>query len=142
MVKLLNIDSATQADIQYDGTDPILTLNNTVGPALEANKVVISSAATIASLNMAAGDVVTSSIDLNGAILAADATIVAMDIRGASVASGAIMSFSTDAVISLTTIDSTEGGVAGTYGARVVLPDGTFGTIPIYPDSAITATGI
>lgn len=128
----MNIDSATNADIQYDGADPILKLNNTVGPALEANSMIVTSAATIAM----------GSLDVNTPILAANATITGTDIRGASVASGAVMSFSGDAAYSLATIKATTGGVAGTYGVRVVLPDGTFGWLPVYPDAAVTADAV
>ena len=119
MAKLLNIDSATNADIQYDGTDPILTLTNSSGAGLATNK-----------------------LNIESTILAANATITAIDIRGASVASGAVMTFSSDAAKSLATILATTGGAAGTYGIRVVVADGTFGWIPIYPDAAVTGAAV
>lgn len=119
MVKLLNVDSASNADIQSSDSDTILTLNNSSGRALAANK-----------------------IDVDTDILAASATVTGLKVRGASVASGAVMSLTGDAAYSLATIDSTEGGVAGTYGVRVALPDGTFGWLPIYPDAAVTADAV
>lgn len=132
MVKLLNVDSATNADIQYDGADPILTLNNTNGPALVANKLVVSSSATLA----------VGKLDVNGPILAANATITGVDIRGASVASGAAIAFSGDALVSCTTIKFITGGVAGTKAIRIVQADGTFAWIPVLPDAAVTGAAI
>lgn len=142
-MKLLNIDAATNADIQSDQVDPILTLTNSSGPGLSTNKLIATSAATIAGLNASSailGSV--SSLDVDGAILAANATVTAIDIRGASVASGANITFSADAAKGLATIDATEGGVAGTYGIRVAVGDGTFGWIPIYPDAAVTGDAL
>lgn len=128
----MNIDAATGADIQYDGTDPAFKINNTSGAGLEVNSLVVSSSATIAM----------SSLDINTPILAANATITGVDIRGASVASGAVMAFSGDAAYSLSTIKATTGGAAGTYGVRVVLPDGSLGWLPVYPDAAVTAAAV
>lgn len=138
MGKLLNIDAETDANIIDDGTEPTLKITNSSGTALEVNKLVASSSATISGANLAA----IAKLDIDTPILAAAATVTAVDIRGASVASGAVMSFTGDSAYSLSTIKATTGGVAGTYGVRVVLPDGTFGWLPIYPDGAVTAAAL
>lgn len=117
MAKLLNLDSASNADIQSSDSDTTLALKNTSGRALSVNR-----------------------LDIDGDILAANATVAGLRIRGASAASGALISFTgLKALASCTTIAFTTGGVAGTYAARVALPSGLFGWIPILPDSAITA---
>lgn len=138
MAKLLNLDAETGANILDDGTEPTLTINNTSGAALEVNSFVATSSATIVGANL--GSI--AKLDVNGAILAANATVTGIDVRGASVASGAVLTLSGDAAYSLTTIKAITGGVAGTYGVRVVLPNGTFGWLPIYPDAAVTAAAV
>ena len=92
MGKLLNIDAETDANIIDDGTEPTLKITNSSGTALEVNKLVASSSATISGANLAA----IAKLDIDTPILAAAATVTAVDIRGASVASGAVMSFTGD----------------------------------------------
>lgn len=138
MGKLLNIDAETNANIIDDGTEPTLTITNTSGAALEVNSFVATSSATIAGANL--GTI--SKLDIDTPILAANATVTGIDLRGASVASGAVLSLTGDAAYSLSTIKATTGGAAGTYGVRVALPDGTFGWLPIYPDAAVTAAAV
>jgi len=145
---VLNLDADTGANVIGNEATPVLDISNSsTGPGLTVDNLMVSSGATIADANIAAGAFVattlqTSTIDLDGAILAANATVTAVDIRGASVASGASMTFSTDAAKGLATILATTGGAAGTYGIRVVVADGTFGWIPIYPDAAVTGTAV
>ena len=46
------------------------------------------------------------------------------------------------AYVSCSTIKFITGAVAGTGAIRVVRTDGTFGWIPVLPDSAITAAAV
>lgn len=138
MGKLLNLDAETGADIIDDGTEPTLKITNSSGAALEVNTLVVSSSATISGANLAA----ISSLDLDTPILAANATITGFDIRGASVASGAVMKFSGTAFVSCSTIDFTTAAIAGLGAIRVIRSDGTFGWIPVMPDAAVTAAAI
>ena len=143
MGKLLNLDAETDATISDDGTEPTLKITNSSGAALEVNKLVASSSATVASLTTAAASLgAVSSLDVDTPILAANATITGTDIRGASVASGAVLKFSGDSLVSCTTIAFTTGGVAGTKAIRIVQPDGTFAWIPVLPDGAVTGAAI
>lgn len=133
MANILNIDAETGANIIGDDAEPTLSISNTsTGPALQLDRVVITSGATV-SVNK---------LTVNTPILAANATITGVQVRGASVASGAVFAFTSGALVSLTSILATTGGVAGTYGLRIVKPDGTFGWIPVYPDGAVTAAAI
>ena len=140
---VLNLDADTGANVIGNEATPMLQLtNSSTGPGLLVDKLIASSSATIADLSTAAGDLAVDTLDVNGAILAANATVTAIDIRGASVASGANVAFSSDAAKSLATVLATTGGAAGMYGIRVVVADGTFGWIPIYPDAAVTGTAV
>ena len=119
MGKLLNIDAETNANIIDDGADPSLKITNSNGMALEVNKM-----------------------EVDAGILASKATIVGMEFNGASVASGAILKFSGDALVSCTTIKFITGGAAGTKAIRIVQADGTFAWIPVLPDAAVTGAAV
>jgi hypothetical protein len=138
MGKLLNIDAETDANIIDDGTEPTLTITNSSGAALEVNKLVASSSATISGADLSA----ITKIDVATPISAAAATIAAVTVRGASVASGAALKLTGDALVSCTSIKFTTGGVAGTKALRVVLDDSTFAWIPVLPDGAVTAAAV
>ncbi len=138
MAKLLNIDALVDADIIHDGTDPTLKISNASGAALEVNKFVASSSATLSGADLS--DL--SKVEVNQPILAASATITGLTVRGASVASGPVMSFTADSLTSCTTILFTTGGVAGTKAIRITQADGTFAWIPVLPDAAVTGAVI
>lgn len=143
MTNLLNLDAETGANMIGDDAQPTLSFSNTsTGPGIKVDSLVVTGSATIASMNLAAGDFVGSTLTVNSAIKAAKATIVAITLRGASVASGAIFKFTTDALVSVSTIQAITGGVAGTQVLRIVKADGTFGWIPVYPDAAVTASAV
>lgn len=111
MVNLLNLDAETGANAIGDDATPTASYSNTGGgPAFE----VVGSTS-------------------------ANASISGLKLSNGSVASGAVMMLGSDSFVSVTTIKATTGGVAGTGVMRVVLTDGTFGWIPIYPDAAVTA---
>jgi hypothetical protein len=65
-----------------------------------------------------------------------------MNLRGASVASGAVMALTGNAFVSCSTINFTTAAVAGLGAIRVVRTDGTFGWIPLMPDAAVTAAAV
>ncbi len=132
MAKLMDLWAETGADIIDDDANPTLKITNdsTAGTGLETNRLVASSAATIVKLTVPA------------AILAANATITAFNLRGPSCASGALMAFTGKALVSCTTILFTTGGVAGTKAVRIVDELGTFGWIPVLPDAAVTGAVI
>jgi hypothetical protein len=132
MPKLLNLDAETGANIVDDGAEPTLTITNSSGAGLEVNKLVVTSGATIA----------VSKLSVNTPILAGNASITGFDVRGASVASGAVLSLSGTAFVSCSTINFTTAAVAGLGAVRVVRSDGTFGWIPVMPDDAVTAAAV
>lgn len=131
MGKLLNLDAETGANIVDDGTEPTLTITNSSGAALEVNGLVTSNASITATR-----------LSIETPILAANASVTAFEIRGASVASGAVMKFSGNALVSCTSILFTTGGVAGTKAIRIVQADGTFAWIPVLPDAAVTGAAV
>jgi hypothetical protein len=112
MSNLVDLWAETQASLIGDDSQPALTLKNT---------------STGAPLR------------LDPSAKAANATIGATQLVGQSVASGAVFAFLGDSLVSVSTIASTTGPVAGTYALRVVTPKGTFGWIPVYPDGTVTA---
>jgi hypothetical protein len=135
MSNLPNLHAEAGADLIGDDAQPTLILSNTsTGAGLESRGLAVVSTASIDVLEVA-------NFQLTGAIPAANATVVAMEIDGASRASGAVLKF-TQGLVSLTSVLATTGGVAGTYGLRVVRPDGSFGWIPIYPDGAVTGAAL
>ena len=138
MGKLLNIDAETGADIIDDGTGPTLKIINSSGAALEVSSFIASSSATISGANLVA----LGSLDVDTPILAANASIIGVDIRGASVASGAILKFSGDAFVSCTSINFTTAAIAGLGAIRVVRSDGSLGWIPVMPNAAVDAAAV
>lgn len=121
MANLLNLDAESGANAIFDDSTPGWTLENTgSGAALSLDK-----------------------LQLDTDILAANATVgTAASIRGASVASGAVLAFTTDSLVSCTTIKFITGGVSGTKAIRIVNPDGTFAWIPVLPDGAVTGAAV
>lgn len=145
MAKLMDLWAETGADIIDDDAQPTLKItNSSTGAALEVNKLLVTSGATIlaSSLIVSASTITANKLTVNTPILAAKATITGFHMRGASVASGAMMAFTGDALVSCTTIRFTDGGVAGTKAIRIVQSDGTFAWIPVLPDAAVTGAVI
>jgi hypothetical protein len=129
MSKFLNIDSEKDAGIVGADATPTLTLHNiSTGPGAKVDKLVGVSGASIDRLTIS-----------NKFAGVAAATVVALNLTGNSIASGAILSFiNNSAFVSTTTIDVTLADQ--TSGAiRIVKPDGTFGWIPVYTDAQVTA---
>ena len=118
---VFNLDADTGANIIGNEATPMLELTNSgAGASMALDK-----------------------IDVNTPILAANATVgTGVDIRGASVASGAAIAFTGDALVSCTSILFTTGGVSGTKAIRIVQADGTFAWIPVLPDAAVTGAAI
>lgn len=121
MANVVNLNAEVGANFIADDTSAGLVINNTgTGAALSTEKL---------------------SLDSN--ILAANATVgIALTIRGASVASGAVLKFSPDALVSCTTIQFITGGVNGTKALRVAVGDGTFAWIPLLPSAAVTGAAL
>lgn len=131
MANIRNLDAETGANYIGDDAQPSLTFtNSSTGPGLQVDRIVATSSATIAKL------------DIAPAILAANATLPAVTVPGSSVASGAVLAFKFDALVSCTTIKFITGGVNGTKAIRIVNPDGTFAWIPVLPDAAVTGAAI
>ena len=126
---------ADPAQLIGNDAEPAFLLRNTgSGPALRSEGIVGASGASIDQLNLTGRGA--------GNILAANATIGQQLILGTpSRASGGVLKF-TGGLISASSILATTGGVAGTYAARVVLPSGEFGWIPIYPSGAVTGAAV
>jgi len=111
MSNIVDLYSETSPTLVADDSTPALTLKNT---------------STGAPLRLDPG------------AKAANATIGGTQILGQSVASGAVFAFLGDALVSASTIKFTTGAVDGTYALRVVTAKGTFGWIPVLPDTAVT----
>ena len=133
MANTINLNSETGANFIGDDAQPALTItNSSTGAAIEMNRLVVTSNATVTA----------DKLTVNTPILAANATITALHLRGASVASGAMIAFTGDALVSVTTIQFTTGGVNGTKAIRIVQADGTFAWIPVLPNAAVTGAAI
>ena len=117
---ILNLDSDTAKNIIGSEATPILAITNSgAGESLKIDKVTLATP-----------------------ILAANATVGVTKIQGASVASGAVLAFTNNALVSCSTILFITGGVAGTKVIRIVTQEGKFGWIPVLPDSAVTAAAL
>lgn len=131
MANIVNLKAEIGANFIADDAEPAVHFSNTgSGPGLEIHGLVLQSTASI--------DAVT----VGGPILAASATITNFNLQGSSVASGAALALQGDSYVSVASILAITGGVAGTGVIRVVRSDGTFGWIPVYPDSAVTAAAV
>jgi len=133
MPKLINLNAETGANIIDDDAEPTLTITNSgSGAGFQTNKLVASSSATIAVLNVSPG------------ILAANATQgIGIQIPTPSVASGAVLKLSGQAYVSAVSLIFAAGaGWAGMGAIRVVRPDGTFGWLPVLPDAQVTAAAV
>lgn len=128
MANLLNLDAETGANMIGDDAQPTLEISNS---------------STGVALNLKATGA--AALKINTSILAANATIIngGLELVGPSVASGAMLKLiNRTAYASVSTIKFITGGVAGTGAIRVVLPDGTFGWVPVLPDAAVTGIAV
>lgn len=132
MANIINLDAEVGANFIGDDTGPSATFSNSsTGSGLEVRKLATVSGASIDSLNV------------GGPILAAAATISNFNIVGASRASGAVLALKSDAFVSAVSLIFAAGaGWAGMGAIRVVRTDGTFGWIPVLPDSQVTAAAV
>ena len=139
MANLINIDAEVGANMIGDDTSPTLAFSNTsTGPGLQTDTFVATSTATIAALNSAA---ITGSTARPAT--AANATIIAFNFVGSSVASGGLFKLSNlSSFVSTTTIKVNTAVAANTGAIRIVKPDGTFGYIPVYADGDVTAVAV
>ena len=162
----LNIAADTGKRIAGSETTPLLELYNaSTGPGLKVDNMVVTSTATIASVNIAAGAVnpLTSNVTVatvQDLIVASSATInsnatlepavhvqstvisgptqAAMVLGVASTASAPAIRLAGTAFVSCTSIDFTTAAVAGVGAIRVAHTDGdTLGWIPVMPDAAV-----
>ena len=139
MANLINIDAESQANMIGDDSSPTLTLSNSsTGHGLEVRGLVCVSTASIDQANFAAARIATD----QGAA-AANATVTGLSLTGTSIASGAVLSLTNNsAYVSTSTIKFITGGAGADGVIRVVLPDGTFGNIPVLADAAVTAVAV
>lgn len=122
--KILNLDADTGKDIIFNESTVGLTLTNEgSGASLKVDKLSADTAFT-------------------PSILAANATVGVMKLNTSSVASGPVMAFGGNALVSCATIKFITGGAAGTMAMRIVVSDGTFRWIPVLPDAAITGIAL
>lgn len=112
MSNIVNLHAEEGASIVGDDAAPALTLKNEDG----GQALKIEASAT------------------------ANASITGLELSASSVPSGAAISLTNTAFVSVVSIIfAASGNWAGTGGIRVVRTDGTKGWIPILPDAVITA---
>lgn len=138
MANILNINAESGANIIGDDTTPALTLENTGGPGLEARSAVLVSTASID-----AADVGALTADTARPVSAANATLVAFNFVGSSIASGAVMGFlNLSAMVSASTLNIGAAAANSCAAIRVVRPNGTFGWIPVLADAAVSGIAV
>ena len=133
MSNIVNIYAESGANMISDDATPALTLSNSGGGfGLEARGAVLVSSASRDRLSIG-----------SGTALAANATIVGLNLSAGSFASNAVLRLvNLSAYVSTSTIKAVTAIAANCGAIRVVRPDGTFGWIPVYPDAAITAIAV
>lgn len=132
---VLNLDSDTGKNIIGNESTPLLEIANSgTGPSLKIDRLLVTSTATITA----------GSFSVATPILAGNATVGMLTIRGASVASGAAIAFTgAQAYVSAVSLIFAAGtGWAGMGAIRIVRPDGTFGWIPVLPSAQVTAAAV
>ena len=132
MSNLLDLYAESQASFIGDDAQPALTItNSSTGAGLQTNRLVASSSATIAQVNVHPG------------ILAANATVVGINIATPSRASGAVLNLRGQAFVSAVSIVfAASANWAGMGAVRVVKSNGEFGWIPVLPDAVVTAAAV
>ncbi len=150
MSNIVDLYAETGATLIGDDAQPALTVtNSSTGPGLSTNRLLASNATipNLTSSNYLGSAALSSAsiaqLNINTAILAANATVAGLNILGASAASGAAIGFRGDALVSAVSIVfAASANWAGLRVARVVLADGTFGWIPILPNAVVTAAAL
>ena len=133
-MNIVNLNAESGANFIGDDANAALTItNSSTGAGLETDKLVVSSSASIT------GPV---NIKQSG-VLAASATVVAVNVGSPSRASGAVMAFLGGAYVSAVSLIFAAGaGWAGMGALRIVRSNGTFGWIPVLPDAQVTAAAV
>ncbi len=113
MPNTINIDAETGANMIGDDALPTLSMENTVGAALEV-KGNRSANATLSGIRLTQ-----------------------------SIASGAVINLGGKAFVSAVSIVfAASGNWAGMGAIRIVRTDGTFGWIPVLPNAVVTAAAV
>lgn len=137
MANTVNLTAEVGANMIGDDAQPtVVFTNSSTGAGLQTDRLVVTSSATVAgsaagvpAINVFKTSISTPTSGVIGA-LTSGASLPVFQIGGSGFAS-------------LSTIKFTTGGVAGTFGIRVVNADGTvLGWLPVLPDAAVTAVAI
>ena len=134
MSNIVNLNAESGANYIGDDVNAAITVtNSSTGAGLETDKLVVTSSATvIGPLNVK-----------QSGVLAAAATVVALNFGRTSVASGAVMAFVGGAYVSAVSLIFAAGANwAGMGAIRIVRSDGTFGWIPVLPNAQVTAAAV
>ena len=147
MSNLIDLWAESGASFIGDDAQPALTItNSSTGAGIQTNRLNVSSSATIATLtttDMVLSNVTVSQLRVAQAIPAANATVIGFSLQGASRASGAVLAFTGDGLVSAVSIVfAASGNWAGLRAARVVLNNGQFGWIPVLPDAVVTTAAV
>lgn len=132
---VLNLAADTGKNIIGSESTPLLEITNSgTGPGLKLDRLLVTSTATLTA----------GALTVATPILAANATVGALAIRGASVASGAVLALTgaQSYVSAVSLIFAAGAGWAGMGAIRIVRPDGTFGWIPVLPNAQVTAAAV
>ena len=127
MANIVNLDSETGANMIGDDSQPTLTIgNSSTGRGLDLSAVGAAA------------------LRINKVIGAANATGTAgIELVGASAASGAVLALlNKSSYVSTTTIKFNTAVAANTGAIRIVLPDGTFGYIPVMDPGDVTGVAV
>lgn len=132
MANIRNIDAESGANFIGDDAQPTLSMSNSsTGPGLQVDSLVVTSNVTVTRLDVGTG------------ILAANATIAALNFSSPSRASGAVMNLKGQSFVSAVSIVfAASANWAGMGAIRVVRSDGTFGWIPVLPSAVVTAAAV
>lgn len=125
MANIVNLDAESGGGMIGDDSSPTLAISNSsTGRALDA--VSTSAAAVRTTAVGAANATARSSLELAGTSVASGAVIALLNLS----------SFVSTETIDITLVDMTAGAL------RVVLPNGTFGWIPVLNDDQVTAVAV
>jgi len=161
--QILNLDADTGANVIGNETTPVLEISNdSTGPGLKLDNLVVTSTATIATADISAGVLDATTLTATDAIVTSGATISSnvtlepalhiqntmcqgptqgtMVLGVSSCASAPAIRLAGTAFVSCTSINFTTAAIAGIGALRVAHTNGdTLGWIPIMPDAAVDA---
>lgn len=139
MANLLNLDAESGANAIGDDSQPTFTFSNTGGSyGLHSEGLAVVSTASIDVAQIAS-----LTANTTRPVSAANATVVKFNLTGSSIASGAVLGLlNNSAYVSATTINigASAANVNGAF--RVVLPNGTFGWVPVLANAAVSGTAV